>query len=247
MRAVGLTRYLPISDPESLLDFELERPVPGERDVLVRVEAIAVNPVDYKLRAPKDKVEPAPRVLGWDAAGVIEHVGSAVSLFQPGDAVYYAGDITRPGCNQEFHLVDERLVGKKPATLDFAEAAALPLTAITAYETLFDRLGFAVDGASAGATVLFIGGAGGVGSIAIQLAKLAGLRVIASASRPESRAWVESLGADYVVDHSADLRSGLDALGLGELDAVAIFNDTDQHFAALPALVRAQGRAAARA
>lgn len=244
MRAVGLTRYLPISDPESLVDLELERPTPGARDLLVRVEAIAVNPVDYKVRAPKDRVEPAPRVLGWDAAGVVEAVGSDVTLFRPGDAVYYAGDITRPGSNQQFQLVDERIVGRKPQSLDFAQAAALPLTAITAYETLFDRLGLDVGGASAGVSLLIIGGAGGVGSIGIQLAKLAGLTVVATASRAESRAWVESLGADHVIDHSKDMRAALDALGIGEMDVIAIFNDTDRHFPALPALIKPQGRIA---
>lgn len=244
MRAIALTRYLPISHPESLLDVELEPPTPGPRDLLVRVEAIAVNPVDTKVRSPKEKVEAKPRVLGWDAAGVVEAVGAEVTLFQPGDAVYYAGDITRPGCNQELHLVDERIAAKKPATLDFAQAAALPLTAITAYETLFDRLGFSHDGRSAGASILIIGGAGGVGSIAIQLAKLAGLQVIATASRPESRAWATELGADQVIDHTAGLRAELDRIGVREVDAVAIFNDTASYFPQLAAITRAQGRIA---
>jgi NADPH2:quinone reductase len=242
MRAVALTRYLPISNPESLVDVELDPPSPGPRDLLVRVHAIAVNPVDVKVRSPKPKVEPAPRVLGWDAAGVVEATGSEVTLFRPGDAVFYAGDITRPGSNQQLQLVDERIVGPKPARLDMAEAAALPLTAITAYEALVDRLGFTLDGSAAGQSLLVIGGAGGVGSIAIQLAKKAGLRVIATASRPESAAWVSSLGADAVVDHSKDLRAELDRIGAGEVDAVAIFNDTDHHFAALPRLLRPQGR-----
>lgn len=242
MKAVALTRYLPIAHPESLLDVELPAPVPGPRDLLVRVHAIAVNPVDVKVRAPKDRVEATPRVLGWDAAGVVEAVGADVTLFRPGDAVYYAGDITRPGCYQELQLVDERIVGHKPASLDFAEAAALPLTSITAYEALVDRLGFDLDGGSAGQSLLIIGGAGGVGSIAIQLARRAGLRVIATASRPESRAWIESLGAEAVIDHTRELRGELDRIGVGEVDAVAIFNDTDRYFAALPALVRPQGR-----
>lgn len=244
MKAVGLTRYLPISDPESLVDVELEPPVPGPHDLRVRVEAVAVNPVDYKVRAPKDKFEPTPRVLGWDAAGVIDAVGGAVTLFEPGEAVYYAGDITRPGSNQQLQLVDERIVGRKPERLDFAEAAALPLTAITAYETLFDRLGLDTNGASAGSTLLLVGGAGGVGSIAIQLAKLAGLTVIATASRPESRAWVESLGADHTIDHHGDMRLQLDALGMAELDAIAIFNETDRHFPTAAALIKPQGRVA---
>jgi NADPH:quinone reductase len=139
-------------------------------------------------------------------------------------------------------VVDERIVGKKPRSLDFAEAAALPLTAVTAYEALFDRLGLSPDGADAGKTLLVIGGAGGVGSMAIQLAKLAGLRVIATASRERSQQWVEKLGADSVVNHDKPLRGELDARGIGEVDAIALFNDTDGHFANLPPLIKAQGR-----
>ena len=142
MKAVALTRYLPIEDPRSLEDVTLPRPVAGPRDLLVRVEAVSVNPVDAKLRAPKPQVEAQPRVLGFDAAGVVEAVGDEVSLFQPGDEVYYAGDVTRSGCNAQYHLVDERLAGAKPTTLDFAEAAALPLTTITAWELLFERMPF---------------------------------------------------------------------------------------------------------
>lgn len=242
MKAVALTRYLPISHSEALLDVELAPPSPAAHDLLVRVEAIAVNPVDVKVRAPKAKTEASPRVLGWDAAGTVEAVGSEVTLFKPGDAVYYAGEISRPGTNQELQVVDERIVGKKPRSLDFAEAAALPLTAITAYEALFDRLGLAPDGADAGKTLLVIGGAGGVGSVAIQLAKVAGLRVVATASRKASREWVEKLGADHVVDHRKPLRSELDAEGIGEVDAIALLNDTDGHFANLPPLLKAQGR-----
>jgi len=242
MKAVALTRYLPIANPESLLDVELERPVPGASDLLVRVQAIAVNPVDVKVRAPKSKLEEKPRVLGWDAAGVVEAVGSAVTLFSPGDEVYYAGDITRPGSNQQWQAVDERIVGRKPRSLDFAEAAAIPLTGITAYEALFERLRFGHDGASSGKSLLIIGGAGGVGSIAIQLAKLAGLRVVATASRDASRAWVRALGADQVIDHTGNMKQQLDELGIGEVDAVAVFNDTSSHWASLPTLVKPQGQ-----
>jgi zinc-binding alcohol dehydrogenase family protein len=246
MKAVAITRHLPISHPESLLDIELSPPTPGPRDLLVEVRAVAVNPVDTKVRSGSpDKVEPAPRVLGWDAAGIVSAVGRDVSLFRPGDAVYYAGDITRAGSNQQLQLVDERIVGRKPRSLDFAEAAALPLTAITAYESLFDRLGFDVDGGDAGKTLLVIGGAGGVGSIAIQLAVRAGLRVIATASRDDSRAWVTALGAAATIDHSRDLRAELDRIDIADVDAVALFADTDPHFAALPLLLRPQGRAVA--
>lgn len=241
MKAIALTRYLPSSDPESLMDVELPTPEAAGRDLLVAVRAVAVNPVDTKVRAPKAKVEPAPRVLGWDAAGVVVAVGPDVTLFRPGDEVFYAGDLTRPGSNAELQRVDERIVGTKPRRLTFAEAAALPLTAITAYEAFFDRLRIDPGGGNAGDSLLLIGGAGGVGSIGTQLAKLAGLRVIATASRPESSAWVTALGADHVVSHKAPLRPQLEALGLAYVDHVAIFNDTDGHWDAATDLVRPQG------
>ncbi|MEU4098669.1 zinc-binding alcohol dehydrogenase family protein [Streptomyces sp. NPDC026673] len=198
MRAVASYRGLPVEDPESLVDVELPLPEPGPRDVVVRVGAVSVNPVDIKLRPGLPASDP-PRVLGFDAAGVVESVGAEVTTLQAGDEVWYAGDITRPGSNAEFQAVDERLVARKPRSLGFAEAAALPLTTITAWETLFER--FALTRGSTG-TLLALGGAGGVGSILIQLAKqLTGLRVLASAGRPESARWVTGLGADAVVDH----------------------------------------------
>lgn len=240
MKAVALTRYLPIDDPDSFLDVDLPKPSPAGRDILVEVKAIAVNPVDTKVRSPKDKVEPAPRVLGYDAAGIVAEVGPDVTLFEVGDEVYYAGDITRPGTNQQFHLVDERIVGLKPKTLSFAEAAALPLTTITAYEAMFDRLGIDRDGADAGETILMIGGAGGVGSIAIQLAKRAGLTVIATASRPETIAWVKELGADHSINHREDMALQTRALGFQHVDHIAIFNDM-RHWAAAVDLIRPEG------
>lgn len=240
MKAVGLRRYLPLTEAEALLDVTLPIPVPQGRDLLVEVKAVAVNPVDTKVRAPKDKVEASPRVLGWDASGVVAAVGPGVTLFRPGDAVYYAGDITRPGSNQQFQLVDERIVGAKPQSLSFAEAAALPLTTITAYEALFDRLRIDRDGGSAGQSILMIGGAGGVGSIAIQLAKRAGLVVIASASRPETVAWVRQLGADATVDHRGDMVAQVRALGHHHVDHVAIFNDM-RHWETAVELIRPQG------
>lgn len=243
MKAVALNRYLPIDDPQALVDVDLLKPVPGPRDLLVHVEAISVNPVDTKVRRSKlGQAEPEPRVLGWDAAGVVKAIGSQVSLFRPGDHVYYAGSITRPGTNSEYHCVDERIVGNKPANLSFAEAAALPLTAITAWEALFDRLGIDDSGAFHGRSLLIIGGAGGVGSIAIQLAKLAGLKVVATASREETRAWCLKLGADHVVDHRRPLVPQLTELGLGELDYIANFADTDGYWAAMAELVRPQGK-----
>ncbi|SDD44449.1 zinc-binding alcohol dehydrogenase family protein [Cupriavidus sp. YR651] len=243
MKAIGLTRYLPINDPLSLVDVEIAQPVATGRDLLVKVEAIAVNPVDTKVRAPKEKVEDAPRVLGWDAAGTVVAVGPDVTLFKVGDPVFYAGSITRPGTNSEFHLVDERIVGHKPASLDFSQAAALPLTAITAWEALFDRLGVSPKGEDAGRSVLIIGGAGGVGSIGIQLAKvLAGLTVIATASRPESEAWCRRLGADHTIDHRGDIPAQLRALGFENVDYILCFNDTDRHFNAMADAIAPQGK-----
>ncbi|MEM5366784.1 zinc-binding alcohol dehydrogenase family protein [Paraburkholderia azotifigens] len=242
MKAVGLTRYLPIDNPESLVDIEIDKPRPTGHDILVKVEAISVNPVDYKVRSPKDTVEKTPRVLGWDAAGTVEAVGPDVTLFKAGDPVFYAGSITRPGANSEFHLVDERIVGRKPASLDFTHAAALPLTAITAWESLFDRLGVSPQGADAGKSVLIIGGAGGVGSIGIQLAKqLAKLTVIATASRPESAKWAKELGADHIVDHFGDMPAQLKEIGFEQVDYVLMFNDTDRHFPAAAAVIKPQG------
>ncbi len=242
MKAVGLLRYLPISDPDSLLDVEVDKPQAAGRDLLVRVQAIAVNPVDTKVRAPKDTVEAEPRILGWDAAGIVEAVGDAVSLFKPGDEVYYAGDITRPGAYAEYQLVDERIVGRKPSSLSFAEAAGLPLTTITAWEAFFDRLDLDRNGGNRGETLLIIGGAGGVGSIGIQLAKAAGLQVIATASRPETVAWVEELGADHIISHREPLKPQIEQLGFRFVDHIAIFNDTDGHWDAAVDLIRPQGR-----
>jgi NADPH:quinone reductase len=241
MKAVALTRYLPIDDPNSLVDVELEKPAPTGHDLLVAVKAIAVNPVDYKVRAPKDDVESSPKVLGWDAAGIVEAIGQDVTLFKPGDEVFYAGDITRQGTNSEFHLVDERIVGIKPKSLGFAQAAAFPLTAITAYEAFFDRLRIDVGGANKSDTLLIVGGAGGVGSVGIQIAKIAELTVIATASRPESIEWVRALGADHVINHREPLRPQIEALGIKHVDYIALFNDTDGHWDAATDLIRPQG------
>ena len=239
MKAVGLTKYLPISNPESFLDVDLLTPSPSGRDILVEVHAVAVNPVDTKVRAPKDKVETTPRVIGWDASGVVHAVGSDVTLFNVGDLVYFAGDLTRSGSYAQYQLVDERIVGQKPASLSHAEAAALPLTTITAYEAFFDRLGIDRDGASTGQTILIIGASGGVGSIGIQLAKLAGLKVIATASRAETIAWVTELGADFVVNHHEPLVDQVRALGIQFVDHIAIFNDM-RHWEAAVELIRPQ-------
>ncbi|PQV50853.1 zinc-binding alcohol dehydrogenase family protein [Paraburkholderia sp. BL21I4N1] len=242
MKAVGLYRYLPIDNAEALVDVDIPKPEATGRDLLVKVEAISVNPVDTKVRAPKDNVEKEPRILGWDAAGTVVAVGPEVTLFKIGDPVFYAGSITRPGANSEFHLVDERIVGHKPASLDFSHAAALPLTAITAWEALFDRLGVSPQGADEGRTVLIFGGAGGVGSIGIQLAKqLAKLTVIATASRPESAQWATELGADHIVDHFGDIPAQLKKLGIDQVDYVLMFNDTDKNFPAAAEVLKPQG------
>ena len=240
MKAVAFTHYLPISDPMSFLDVDLPTPKPLGRDLLVAVHAVAVNPVDTKVRAPKDKVEPSPRVIGWDASGVVQAVGPEATLFKVGDPVYYAGDLTRSGSYVQFQLVDERIVGHKPSSLSHAEAAALPLTTITAYEAFFDRLGIGRDGADAGQNILIIGASGGVGSIGIQLAKRAGLKVIATASRPETIAWVKALGADFVVNHREPLVEQVRAQGFQFVDHVAILNDM-HHWDAAVELIRPQG------
>jgi NADPH2:quinone reductase len=241
MKAVALTRYLPIDDPASLVDVELPEPSASGHDLLVRVEAISVNPVDTKVRAPKAQVEAKPKVLGWDAAGTVVAVGDAVSLFKPGDAVYYAGDITRDGSNSQVQVVDERIVGRKPATLDFAQAAALPLTTLTAWELLFDRFGFDADGADRGRSLLIIAGAGGLGSIAIQLARRAGLQVIATASREETVAWCKRMGADHVIDHRQPLRPQLEAAGFRHVDAVACFTGAESYWPQIADVVAPQG------
>jgi NADPH2:quinone reductase len=243
MKAVGLYRYLPIDNPESLLDLELDTPVATGRDLLIEVKAISVNPVDTKRRAPKDLVEKTPRILGWDAAGVVAGHGPDCTLFKPGDAVYYAGSVIRQGTNCQYHLVDERIVGRKPANLSFAEAAAMPLTTLTAWELMFERMGISKSGEHAGRSLLILGGAGGVGSIAIQLArKLAHLKVIASASRPETVAWCKAFGADAIVDHAQPLPEQLKALGEPEADYVLCFSATDPYWSTFPKLVKPQGK-----
>ncbi len=244
MKAVGCPRPLPITDPDSLQDFELPKPAPRARDLLVRVEAVSVNPVDTKIRRSQsaDHQEASPRVLGWDVAGIVESVGSDVSLFQAGDEVYYSGNLIRPGANSEYHLVDERLVAKKPASWNMAQAAALPLTAITAYEALFDRLEILRHGETEGKAILIIGGAGGVGSLAIQLAKIAKLHVIATASRSESQAWCRKMGADEVIDHTQSIPDQLEQLHRPLVEYIFNTSQTNQHWQAMCEAIKPQGR-----
>jgi zinc-binding alcohol dehydrogenase family protein len=244
MKAVGLTRYLPITDQESLIDIELEIPEVGGRDLLVRVHAVSVNPVDTKVRKPKDKVEASPKILGWDAAGEVVKTGPECTLFKAGDKVFYAGDLTRSGSNAEYQLIDERIVGVMPQSLSFAQAAALPLTAVTAWEALFERLQISSNPAqNQGKSLLIIGGAGGVGSIAIQLAsKLAGITVVATASRPETEQWVRELGAHHVVNHRQDLVQQMAVIGIAQPDYIFCCNDTDTYFPIMATLIKPQGR-----
>lgn len=243
MRAVGYRQSLPITEAASLLDLELPKPVPGGRDLLVEVKAISVNPVDTKVRMRASPEGDTPVVLGWDAAGIVVAAGPEAVLFKPGDAVYYAGALNRPGTNAEFHLVDERIAGAKPATLGFAAAAALPLTSITAWEAMFDRLHVARAVPGAARAILIIGGAGGVGSIAIQLARaLTDLTVIATASRAETRDWVRDLGAHHVIDHRQPIAPQVAALGLGAPGFVFSTTNTDQHLADIVELIAPQGR-----
>ncbi len=243
MRAVAYKTPQPIANETALIDVDLPEPTPGERDLLVEVRAVSVNPVDTKVRAG---VQPEPdqlKVLGWDAAGVVKAVGAKVTLFQPGDEVFYAGAVDRPGTNAEFHLVDERIVGRKPRSLDFAAAAALPLTAITAWETLFDRLRVNDPVPGAANAVLIIGGAGGVGSIAIQLLRaLTNLTVIATASRAETRDWALKLGAHHVLDHNRPLATEIEQLALGAPAFVFSTTNTDKHVAEIVKLIAPQGR-----
>ncbi|SDU13100.1 zinc-binding alcohol dehydrogenase family protein [Pseudomonas pohangensis] len=243
MKAIAFTQHgLPIDDPRALMDMELPKPTPGPRDLLVEVLAVAVNPVDTKVRAGTASTE--PKVLGWDAVGIVRETGSAVTLFQPGDEVFYAGSITRPGNYSEFHLVDERIAGHKPKTIDAAHAAALPLTSITAWELLFDRLGV-VEGGGEGDSLLIIGAAGGVGSILVQLARqLTRLTIIGSASRPETRHWVLGLGAHHVIDHSQPLVEQLQQIGVGQVSHVASLTHTDSYYPQLIEALRPQGKLA---
>ena len=243
MKAIAYHHSLPISDTNALLDIELPLPVAAGHDLLVEVKAVSVNPVDTKVRKSRAPKEGQPEVLGWDAAGVVAAVGPDVSLFKVGDKVWYAGAINRPGSNSEFQLVDERITGHMPASLDFAPAAALPLTAITAWELLFERLQLGRGQAEHGKSLLVIGAAGGVGSVLLQLARqLTGVTIIGTASRPETADWVRELGAHHVIDHSAPLAGEIKRLGLPPVDYVISLNQTDRHFDQIVELIAPQGK-----
>ncbi len=239
MKAVGFRKSLPIGDAESLVDFDAPAPEPRARDLVVEVKAVSVNPVDTKMRM-RGVAAGETKVLGFDAAGIVKSAGAETTLFRPGDEVFYAGSNIRPGTNSQLHAVDERIVGRKPKTLSFAAAAALPLTSITAWELLFDR--FRIPRNSAKASLLVIGGAGGVGSIMIQLARqLTGLTVIATASRPETIKWCTELGAHYTIDHTKPLAEGLKGIGIPEVNYVAGLTQTVKHYPPLPDIIAPQG------
>ena len=243
MKAVGYQQSLPIDHPASLIDFELPDPGATGHDLLVAVCAVSVNPVDTKIRANVTPENGATKVLGWDAAGIVRAVGDKVSLFKPGDRVMYAGDLLRSGTNSELHLVDERIVGRMPTNLSFEAAAALPLTTITAWEMLFDRLQISRFAPPATGTLLIVGAAGGVGSVMVQLArKLTGLTVIGTASRPETRQWVRDLGADHVIDHTRPLSEELQKIGIPQVDYVASLTHTDLHLPEIVASLAPQGK-----
>jgi NADPH2:quinone reductase len=231
MKAIGARQFLPVSDPGCLIEFATDMPVPGPLDLLVRVRAVAVNPVDAKIRAALGTVLQAPpRILGWDAAGIVEAVGTDVTGFAVGEEVYYAGDLTRPGCNAEFQAVDSRLVALKPKSWSFTDAAAIPLVALTAWELLFERMGADSNGNDRGKALLVINGAGGVGSALIPLARSAGLQVVATASRPETRAWCQSLGAHHVLNHRDPLRPQAEALGISAFPYIANLFNTEAYW-----------------
>src|SRR5258708_6599719 len=263
MKAVGYKKSQPIDAADALIDFEIAKPEPRGRDIRVAVKAISANPVDYKVRKRAAPPEGETKILGYDAAGIVDAVGPDVSLFKVGDEVFYAGSIQRQGTNSEFHLVDERIVGRKPKTLSFAQAAALPLTSITAWELLFDRLGAVPQAAALSLTsmsqwkvmydrlfvlpgkqtLLIIGGAGGVGSILIQLARqLTGLTVVATASRPESQKWCLDLGAHAMIDHGTPMKEQIEKLKLPPLGLIASLTNTDQHYKALAEIIAPQGK-----
>jgi NADPH2:quinone reductase len=242
MKAIGFVQSLPITSEKSFFEFEAEKPTPAGYDLLVKISAISVNPVDFKIRqnSAKDTTLDSPKIIGWDAVGTVEAVGDKSSRFQVGDEVYYAGDLTRSGCNAEYQLIDERIVGIKPKNLTNAEAAAIPLTGLTAWESLFDRI--KVDPAKdKGKTLLILAGAGGVGSIAIQIAKkVAGLTVIATASRPESVSWCKEMGADFVVNHY-DLKAALAKIGHAEVDYILDCVSINNYWETLVEVIKPQG------
>lgn len=245
MKATGYRHSHHIDHSDALIDVELPEPVATGHDLLVDVHAISVNPVDTKIRRFVAPADGEFKVLGWDAAGIVRAVGEQVTLFKPGDRVMYAGTLLRAGSNSERHLVDERIVGQAPASIDFAAAAALPLTSITAWELLFDRLQIPQDGSGKGGALLVVGAAGGVGSILVQLARqLTNWTIIGTASRPATRNWVNDLGAHHVIDHTQPLSTELQRIGIPQVDCVASLTHTDVHLPEIVAALIPQGKLA---
>ena len=244
MIAIGYTGGKPLNDPGAFIQFEQETMKPNDRDLLVNVRAISVNPIDTKVRKKTSEPQNPPLILGWDAAGEVLSVGTKTKLFKPGDKVFYAGSIDRPGSNCQIQLVDERIVGKIPQTLNFEEAAALPLTSITAWEAIFDRFQIKIGPKyESEKTILIIGGAGGVGSMAIQLAnKLAKLKIIATASRPETKKWCQKLGAHHVINHLKDIPKQLKQIGFDTVDYALIFNNTDKNYPSAAKVIAPEGK-----
>jgi NADPH2:quinone reductase len=245
MKAIGFKTSLPITDADSFIEFDAPVPTPVGHELLVKIQAISVNPVDYKIRqnSAKNTVLDTPKIIGWDAAGIVEATGEDVSLFKPGDAVFYAGDITKQGCNAEYQVIDERIVGKMPQTSGVEAAAAMPLTSLTAWEILFDRMRINAE-KDKGKSLLIIAGAGGVGSIAIQLAKkIAGLQVIATASRPETAEWCKAMGADIIINHK-DLINEVHNAGFKFIDFIVDFVDVNMYWDAMAELIKPQGHIA---
>lgn len=245
MKAIGIKTSLPVTDEQCFVLFDTEKPLPRGHELLVKIHAVSVNPVDYKVRqnSAKNTVLDTPKILGWDAAGVVEKVGEQVTLFKPGDEVYYAGDLTKPGSDAEYQLIDERITGRKPDMLTMEEAAAMPLTSLTAWEIMFDRIRINPE-KDKGKSILIIGGAGGVGSVAIQLAKeIAGLTVIATASRPETVEWCKQQGADFVVDHK-DLVTNVRNAGFEHVDFILDFVDANAYWRSMADLIKPQGHIA---
>ena len=241
MKAIGYKENLPVTDEKSLQDIELDMPKASGKDILVEVKAISVNPVDYKIRQGVKPENGQWKIIGWDATGIVKEVGDEVSLFKVGDEVWYAGDLNRQGSNAQYQLVDERIVGNKPKSLSFGDAAALPLTTLTAWELLFDRI--EVDKDNADKSLLVIGAAGGVGSILVQLAKkLTKLTIIGTASREETTSWLKDLGVDYVINHRNKLSEELTKQNLPEADYIISLNATEQHFDEIVKIIKPQGK-----
>lgn len=243
MKAVGYSKSLPIEHEHSLVDFDCPAPKASGHDLLVEVKAVSVNPVDTKVRMRAEPPEGEYKILGWDAAGIVREVGEAVTLFKPGDRVWYAGALDRSGSNAEFQLVDERIVGPMPGSLDFAQAAALPLTSLTAWELMFDRLQVPRGEEERDECLLIIGAAGGVGSIMLQLARrLTGLTIIGTASRPQTQEWARRLGAHHVIDHRNPIAEELKRIGIPQVEYIASLTHTDTHFEQAVEALAPQGR-----